>query len=195
MERSKVYENLFSAKSLFIAGIFIMPALIINPVTEYRVLQFLFFMFLAWLCGKKINYFLTFSVITGIIIFNLLVPYGRILFSAGPFKITSGALEAGIHRAVTFEALVMLSKVCIRKDIKLPGAFGKLMGDSLFIFSVLMNGGYRVTVKNFIADIDSLLLELSANKNNKTFSQEGKTKPAGFVILTAVVLLSWLVLL
>jgi len=30
---------------------------------------------------------------------------------------------AGIHRAVTFQALVMLSKFSIRQDLKIPGAF------------------------------------------------------------------------
>ncbi|MCL2271659.1 MAG: hypothetical protein FWC19_02500 [Treponema sp.] len=194
MERSKIYEDFFSAKSLFITGFLIMPALLFNPITKHRVILFIFFFLLAWLSGKKPNILLTLSVITGIIFFNLLIPYGRVLFSIGPFKITSGALEAGIHRAATFEALVMLSKVFIRQDLKLPGAFGKLLGDSLFIFSALTSRKYHITGKNLICEIDNLMLELSGKEICVPSLQERKTKPAGHLILAVVVLISWLVL-
>src|SRR5215470_3041461 len=120
MKRQEIYDSVFDAKTLFIAGLLVMPALLFNPVTEYRCLQFLFFWALVWLSGKKINPVITLLVIAVIVAFNLVIPHGRVLLTIGPFKITYGALKAGIHRAVTFEALVMLSKVSIRQDLKIP---------------------------------------------------------------------------
>ena len=137
--RISFYNSIFSASALFIAGLFIMPALLFNPSTEYRVLQFLFFWFLALLCGKKTNPVFTILMIVFIVAFNLIIPYGRVLYSIGVFKITSGALSAGIHRAITLAALIMLSKLTIRQDLKIPGTFGEILGDSLRMFYVIMS--------------------------------------------------------
>jgi hypothetical protein len=192
MKRQEFYANVFGAKALFITGLVIMPALLFNPSTEFRALQFLFFWFLTRISGKKINLFPVIFVIFGIIVFNLIVPYGRILFSIGPFEITQGALIAGVNRAVTFEALVMLSKVSVRSDIKLPGAFGELLGESLRIFSIIVGKKHRITAKNVIADIDSMMMELSCENVNMADFQEVRTKPLGYTILAAVIVLSWL---
>ena len=194
--RRQIYEELFSARALCIAGFLIMPALLFNPVTPIRVLQFLFFWFVAWLSGKKNNPLFTFLVILGIVIFNLIIPYGQVLFSIGVFKITSGALMIGIHRAVTLEGLIMLSRFTIRRDLKIPGLFGELIGESFRIFAVIMDQKQRITRKNFIADIDRLMLELSGDDAAPASGTESGakpgTKPAGFVILAVVVVLSWL---
>ena len=135
-----------------------MPALLFNPSTEFRVLQFLFFWFLLWLSGKKTKPLFTLLVIAVIVAFNLIIPYGRVLFSIGVFKITSGALMAGIHRAVTLVALVTLSKVTVRQDLKIPGTFGKLLGESMRIFSSMMSLKKPFKGKNLFAEIDAFIL-------------------------------------
>ena len=192
MKRQEVYESIFSARALFIAGLLIMPSLLFNPSTKFRIIQFLFFWLLVWLSGKKTNPLFTILIIAVIAAFNLIVPYGRILFSIGAFKITSGALTAGIHRAVTLEGLVMLSKATIRQDLKIPGAFGELLGESLRIFSAMMSKKYRITGKNFLADIDRLMLELGEEDIPQDAVHEIRTKPAGFAVLAIAVILSWL---
>jgi len=192
MNRLEAYGKIFSSKVLFAAGLFIMPALLFNPNTEYRVLQFLFFWFLAWIFGKKINPVFTVLIIAFITVFNLFIPYGRVLFSIGAFKVTQGALKAGIHRAVTLEALVMLSKVTVRRDLKIPGAFGSLLGESMRLFSVLMNRKYRLTNKNIINEIDMLMLELSEDGISYSEADEARTKPSGYIVLCTVILISWL---
>jgi heptaprenyl diphosphate synthase len=193
--RQQFCEEFFSARDLFIAGFLIMPALLFNPVVDFRVLLFLFFWFLAWLSGKKNNPLFTFLVILGIVIFNLIIPYGQVLFSIGVFKITSGALMTGINRAVTLEGLIMLSRFTIRQDLKIPGILGELIGESFRIFSLIMNQKKDINRKNLIADIDRLMLELSGNtaeNSQSAMKPVSRTKPAGFVILAVVVILSWL---
>jgi len=192
VKRKEFYADVFSTKALFITGLVIMPALLFNPSTEYRALQFLFFWFLTWLSGKKTNPFFVILIIFSVIVFNLIVPYGRILSSVGPFKITQGALIAGVNRAVTFEALVMLSKVSVRSDIKLPGVFGELLGESLRIFSVIVSRKHSITAKNVIADIDSLMMELSCEDASMAAVREVRTKPLGYAVLAAVIIVSWL---
>ena len=192
--RRKVYEDLFSAKVLCIAGFIIMPAMLFNPFVPSRVLQFLFFWFLAWLSGKKNNPLFTLLIILGIVAFNLIVPYGQILYSIGAFKITSGALITGIQRAVTLEGLIMLSRVTIRRDLKIPGLFGELIGESFRIFSIIMNQKHRITRKNLMTDIDQMMLDLSSDAGEIPGADSAPathTKPAGFVVLFFITLLSW----
>ena len=199
----EAYEGLFGPNALAAAGLAIMPALLFNPSTPLRALLFLFFWFLAVLAGKRNNPFLSLLVILGIVAFNLIVPYGRVLFTVGPLKITQGALTAGIHRAVTLEALIMLSRLAIRPDLRFPGLFGSLIGESFRVFALLMNQKRRIARKTLIADIDRLLFELSAeipaapqpdseNSLKTDADTLARTKPAGYVILVVVVVLSWL---
>jgi heptaprenyl diphosphate synthase len=226
--RRDLYQRLFSSRALFITGLCIMPALLFNPNPLFRVLQFLFFWFLAWFTGKKNNPLITIAIILSIVFFNLLVPYGRVLFAAGVFKITAGALVMGIQRAVTLEGLIMLSRVSIRRDLRLPGGFGELIGESFRIFALIMDSRQRITRKNLIGDIDALMLELSGDAPAASGTREEspanggspgsadtegvaagnaggtplrlstgpvpekRTTVAGYIVLAAVVILSWL---
>jgi hypothetical protein len=192
MSRLEVYENIFSAKALAVAGLLIMPALLFIPSTGYRCFQFVFLCFLVLLSGKKINFLIMFPIIMFIIVFNLIIPYGRVLFSFGVFKITSGALKAGVHRAFTLQSFVMLSNLAIRRDLKIPGALGELLCESLHMFSVIMNKKYVIPKKNVLAEIDNLMLELSNVTLPAPDEKIIKTKPAGFVVLVFVVAFFWL---
>jgi heptaprenyl diphosphate synthase len=197
MRRREIYEGLFSARALCIAGFLIMPSLLFNPATIFRVVQFFFFWFLAWLSGKKNNPFITLLVIFGIVAFNLIIPYGRVLYSIGIFKITAGALMAGIHRAVTLEGLIMLSRVTIRRDLRIPGAFGELVGECFRIFAQIMDSKQRITRKNLISGIDRLMLGLGGegaalNTGQTAPAPASKTSPLGMALLVLTVLLSWL---
>jgi heptaprenyl diphosphate synthase len=191
-KKQTLSDNMFSAKALCITGLVIMPAFVFNPSTELRVLQFLFFWFLTFLSGRKTKSVFVITAFILIVAFNLLIPYGRILFSIGPLKITSGALAAGIHRAATFQGLIMLSKLCIREDLRLPGAFGKLLGESLRIFSVMMDRKKLITRKNLFASLDNMIMELSASEIPDYLTKSQRTSFLGFAILVIVAVLSWL---
>jgi heptaprenyl diphosphate synthase len=179
---------------LFAAGLLMMPALLFNPSTEIRIFQFIFFTFLVVLSGKKLNVVMTLIVIIGIIAFNLVLPYGKVLFTIGRFEITEGALRAGIHRAVTFEALIMLSKASIREDLKLPGFFGELLGEALRLFSVMTSGKYRVTGIHFFSRLDKMLVELSDRYALPpfVFAHDHTVSAAAYFVLANIVLIPWI---
>jgi heptaprenyl diphosphate synthase len=181
---------------LFLAGLLVMPALVFNPHTPSRVLQFLFLWFLAALTGKKTNPPLTLLVILGILIFNLMVPYGRVLFSLGGLRVTSGALDSGIRRAATLEGLIMLSRLCIRPDLRLPGAFGALVGESLGIFARIAGRKHLIRRDALMASLDQLLTELSEDEPEDAgaLPPAGRkhSTPGGICLLVLLGLLVWL---
>jgi heptaprenyl diphosphate synthase len=197
--REAGYYRLFTSRSLCVAGLCAMPALLFNPDTAGRIGQFLLFWFLAWLAGKKNNPLITVLVVLSITAFNLLVPYGRVLVSLGAFSITEGALMTGIRRAVTLEGLIMLSRTAIRRDLRFPGSFGALIGESFQFLALIRDRRQHITRKNWMGDIDRLLIELSETP----FSDIGpgsaggppvnrnRTTIAGYVILTLAFAAAW----
>jgi heptaprenyl diphosphate synthase len=156
--------NIFRSSDLFLTGLLMMAAFLCNASTILRTAQFLLFWFYAWLMGKKNKPLITLLVILGIVFFNLLVPYGRVFLEFGVFRITQGSLLGGLHKAVTLEGLIMLSKASIRPDLRLPGPFGAILGESLRIFDGISDQKSLITRKHLIEGIDAYMLKLSAEQ-------------------------------
>jgi heptaprenyl diphosphate synthase len=192
--RAAGYDRLFSSRALCIAGLCTMPALLFNPDTACRIVQFVFFWFLAWLAGKKNNPALTLLVLLCITVFNLLVPYGRVLASWGIFRITEGALMTGLRRAVTLEGLIMLSRATIRRDLRFPGSFGALIGESFRLLALIRDRKQSITRKNWMSDIDQLMIDLSEEPVSipDRAGRMNRTTRSGFIILILVFGTTWL---
>ncbi|MDR2515968.1 MAG: Gx transporter family protein [Spirochaetaceae bacterium] len=196
--RAAFLAGRFSAGSLAAAGLLMAPALLAGGSTTARAVQFLFFLLLAFGTGKRVRPLAVFPVMLGIVAVNLLAPHGRVLCSLGPLRVTSGALRAGLDRAFTLEALVMLSRFSVRSDLVLPGFFGSLVSDSFRLFSALSERRGMIQARNIIGSIDALLEEITASgiaisgDDTESAARARKTAPAHFFALALVVILSWL---
>ncbi|GHU33970.1 membrane protein [Spirochaetia bacterium] len=186
-------HTFFSSRDLCIAGLLAMPALLFNPDTMSRIYQFFLFTIYALLLHKKINAVMTIIVMLTIILFNLFIPFGTILFSIGSFRLSSGALRTGIGRAVTLEGLIMLSKASIRSDLRLPGTMGALIGESFRLFALITERKGRIRAKTIVSDIDSLMIDLGSINPGKTLpTYKIRSTRTGTIILITAVLLAWL---
>jgi heptaprenyl diphosphate synthase len=191
--RKKAFPN----QDLLAAGLIMMTAFLFNPSPLTRVIQFLLFGLYARLTGKKIFPLITLCVMAVIILGNLLVPYGRVLAEFGPFRLTQGSLLSGLHKAVTLEGLILLSKAAIGSDLRFPGTFGFFIGESFRLFERLAGQRGRVTRKHFIEGIDALMVELSAEEESAA-ADPPKPEPArkpkrtvpGALLLAGAVLLT-----
>ena len=193
LARQEKFDNLFGASPLFIAGFLIAAAFLINPSIFFKVFQIMLLWLLMWASGRKNNILITIIIFLFVAVFNLFAPYGEILLSTRFFDITAGALMTGIHRAVTLTGLIFLSKTFIRRDIMLPGRLGALIGESFMILARITEEKKRITFKNFIADIDNLLLELStedASIATEKKSAPKKNKPIGVLIIITVIMIN-----
>lgn len=208
VRRREAVQNLFPSTTLFIAGLLTMPALLFNPSIPLRVAQFAFFWLCAWSVGKRTSLLNALIVSASIVAFNLLIPYGPVLLVIGNFRITQGALLAGLEKAVTVEGLIMLSKATIRSDLRLPGRFGALIGESFRYLELIMERKGGIERKDPIGGIDRLFIELSSLRAAETGSVSGAaTEPSaapvervgrppkkaylGRAILAAAVALAW----
>jgi hypothetical protein len=131
----------------------------------------------------------------GIVFFNLLVPYGKVLAAFGPWSITEGSLIAGLEKAVILQGLLLLSRACIRSDLRLPGTVGALLGDSFRILELLRAKKGMIRRRRVVDGIDRLMGEVEmmaayTPENNPHDGQnlDGKSVVllSGMVVLTAV---------
>jgi heptaprenyl diphosphate synthase len=195
--RQNRWDQRFNPSELVIAGFAALLLFLLNPSTPGRFLQFLFFWFCAWASGKKNNPLITISVIAGIVLVNLLAPYGRVLAAIGPLHITEGSLIDGLRKGITLEGLLMLSAAVIRgksfsgasPETGIPAtrcgnraavfgrAFKRLLGESLSVFGALRDKKGRVRPGHFIEDIDRLLLNLNTGPIMAAETQETGMAP------------------
>ena len=189
LRRSRRWDSLFNADELFIAGLLMAVIFLLNRLPEYRAILFLFFCLLAWLSGKKNNIFATIIMMAGIIFFNMLVPYGKVLASFGPLRITQGSLLTGLEKAFTLTGLLMLSRACIKSNLQLPGIPGSVLGESFRLLELMREKKGLISRKNIIYGIDNLLLELESGisfvQNDR---QNQKRNIKSILLLCAMVL-------
>jgi len=169
LQRSSRWNNFFNAGGLFAAGLLITLVFLINRTVEIRIVHFMFFYLLAWFSGKKNNVFITLLIMAGIVLCNLLVPYGKVLAVIGPLQITQGSLYSGLEKAFTLGGLIMISRAFIKADLRLPGPVGSLLAESLRILEQMREKKSMFGKGNLITNIDTMLLEL---ETQNTYQQK-----------------------
>lgn len=188
-------ENIGSGH-LFLLGALLMPSFLFHQHLWVRILQAVQFALLCILAGRRIRLLPTFLTVAGIVLFNLLVPTGRVLFSILAFPVTEEALLSGVRKAATFEGLILLSRFYIRPDLRIPGAFGGLLSRSLFYFERILGSGIQWERKHVMADLDGLLLAVQAEgaAAEKARSTAG-TGLRGYLFAGALLGANWAVFL
>lgn len=106
---------------------------------------------------SKIRLIPTITVPAGIVLFSLLVPYGRVLSTPFGLPLTEGALLLGIKKALSIEGMVFVSRWMLRSEIALPGRAGKILADSLAILKTLTERRKGLKATDPIGSIDRLM--------------------------------------
>jgi len=187
------FWNNINAGGLFVAGLLMALIFMFNRSMEIRIAQFIFFCLLAFLSGKRINLFATVLFTGSIIFFHLLAPFGKVLAAIGPLRITQGSLSAGIDKAIAISGLVILSRACVKNDLRLPGTIGSLLGESLRILELLRERRGMIKPKQIISGLDQLMLEMETINLDDTINTQEKKKGINvksILLLSAMVLIT-----
>lgn len=184
-------ENNISPFHLFICGIILIPAFLIQQNIWIRLAQTLLFMILCFLTSGNIKILPTIIISISIIIANLIIPSGRIFFYIGPLPITAGAFEIGIIKATTLIGLIHISRFSVKQNLNFPGHFGKLIGKVFYYFEKITELKITFFKTGFIKNIDSLLLNLqNTNYENITIKKKSTTF-TGFLIISLLIQVNW----
>jgi heptaprenyl diphosphate synthase len=191
--RGGLLAGIVSARALFAAGALVLPAFLFQQDLAIRGMEILLFLVLNAAGGRRIRIVQILVVSAGIVLFNLLVPTGRVLLSVAGLPVTEVALRGGVAKAGALVGMIAISQFCLREDLRIPGRVGGLVGRSLFYFQRIMGMRARVDRKDIVGSIDALL-EKAQSGDGDPSSGKGlatRTTPGGALALAAVVAATW----
>lgn len=144
---------------LVTACLLILPAYLIQDDLYIRIIQVACFFVLAKLAGKRvrITYFAILTV--SVTLFELFVPWGKVLISVGRWQITQGALLRGIDKGLTVSGMVFISLAAVRRDLRFPGRVGAALGETLYRFEGIFEYRGKIDRRRFLSSLDELLFE------------------------------------
>jgi heptaprenyl diphosphate synthase len=97
---------------------------------------------------------------------------------------------------VTVEGLILLSRASVRSDLRLPGAFGSLLGESFRYFDRIMERKGGIERKDPIGGIDRLMNELwndRASVSGGGYRIAATRRPAlGYLALAVGIAAAWI---
>lgn len=186
-------QNNASPRMLFLAGALLFPAFLMQQDILLRFLEIVLFIALNALSGRRIRVLNYLVVTAGIVVFNLIIPTGRVLVTVLGMSITEGALKSGLLKGTAMSGLIALSQFSIRSDLHLPGRIGGLIGRSLFYFEKIMGERRRIDRKDIIGSIDTLLIEVQAAGAAEVDAdrQRARSSPMGMAVLFLIVAVNW----
>lgn len=161
----------------FFTGMMLLLLFLFFESLIFRASMTVFFLFLVLMAGKKMlwkNYIILIFFIT---FFNLLTPWGEVLYSLGPLSITKGALLSGLQKGITFTGLILISLTSIKKGLKIPGKLGGLIGRVFYYFERIFEQKHRLKRHDLIGTLDLILLDTfySEGQNPQGLTSEMKT--------------------
>jgi hypothetical protein len=179
--------------ALLAAGALLFPAFLLQQDLVLRALQIVFVTSLNALTGRRARPAQFLVIAAGIVLFNLVIPTGKVLVAVLGLPLTEGALKAGLFKATAMIGLISLSQFSLRSDLRLPGWMGGLIGRSFYYFELIMSQRRRIDRKDLIGSIDQVLIEVQAAGGPGSESPRAliRSTPMGILALAAVVCVMW----
>lgn len=159
-ERRERWEAAFSAGPLALTGAALSVCLLLQPSLAARAAFFGFAALAAWASGRRLSPLATILVMAGIVGANLLVPMGKLLARWGPLALYAESLSQGLEKALTFEALVLISKATLSPALRLPGRLGAFFAEALRDYDRILERKAAIRASSFFADVDEVLLSV-----------------------------------
>ena len=185
-----------SDKTMMVAGLLLVPSFLLQEVTVVRAAEALVFLVLAGLVGRRIRILPPVLITLSVVVAHLLVPNGRLLFEAGPVRITRGALLLGVDKAALLVGLVYLSRISIRPGLSLPGRAGRILGRVFFYFEEL-SSAWPETEGGLVARLDeTLVFAYRKGAAASTSDREARqvTSVVGYLLVGLVLVAGWFLL-
>ncbi len=187
-----------SAVTLFACGALLFPAFLFQNDLVIRAAEVIVFFFLSGLCGRRVRIVSNLVVAAGIIVFNLVIPSGRVLVSVLGIPITDEALRGGVAKATAVIGMIALSQLSIRPTLRLPGTLGGLIGRTFLYFERIMGERRKLGKDRIMERIDRLMLSIHGDPEVEQAASSGRaegsgvrTTAGGWVVLMAILAAAW----
>ena len=138
--------------------------------------QFITMIIIAFIRKKRVKLLPSFFVISSLVIFSLLSPFGKVWFTLGSFKITEGAFSLGLKKGFVLCGMVFISQLATSFEIKIKGNFGKLISNVFYWFNIFssVDKENRKKMGLNLKSIDEYLCQIYFEEENSQENQEIK---------------------
>jgi hypothetical protein len=179
----------------FFWGLGLLACLVFAEGWQVRGLLAMLGMGLAVAAGKRVSPWYFGFLIATIVVFHLFLPFGKVWFQVGPWAVTDGAFFLGLGKGFTFSGLVFFSLASISRDLRLPGQFGALWGQTFSWYEQLMDQRRVIKPRALVMSIDRLLERLYPTRPGTAVATEAEEAPKsppttgkgwGLLVLTLV---------
>ena len=184
--------------ALFLCGALLFPPFLLQHDIVIRAGLIVLFMALNALAGRRVRVVSSVVVAAGVVLFNLVIPTGRVLATPLGLPVTESALRSGLMKATAVTGLIYLSQFSIRSTLRLPGGIGGLIGRSLYYVEAIMSERRRIDRRDIIGSLDSILLSIQGSPaepraEERVGEDPGRRPPGpgGMVVLVVLVAANW----
>jgi hypothetical protein len=196
VEGASWLDGQFSPSFLFFWGLVLAPAVVLQDRLWLKAIQAAVLLALVAAAGRiHSRGFLPGSLlfVLATVGVNLLSPIGRLLLRLGPLQVTSGALAAGLRKALTLLALAYLSRLCVRRDLSLPGPAGRYLRLTFGYLNALLVRRPAMAGRDLIGRIDAVLQAVCGQEQGERegVPRSNRTTAAGLAMMTAGAGLMW----
>jgi heptaprenyl diphosphate synthase len=196
MRRTELLETWISPKTRLVWGLLLILTLSVSASWPTHAFITVEGFVLARLAGKRVS-LLYFSFLTlSITLFQIFVPFGRVLLRLGSFALTEGALSEGLLKGVTLSGLVFLSLAAVSKNLVFPGRLGALWGKTFAYYERLLEVRKSLNARNLFSSLDTVLeTQFPTQGSDPVLSQPSerifaKTTLKGWLIVAGTSLVS-----
>ncbi len=195
------FEQHVAPTHLFLSGLVVIPSFVLQRSLLLKSLWVLLYAVICFVSRKRtkpvLSVIRSVILVTCITLVHLLTPAGRVLVRVRGFPITSLALESGLYRGLTLAGLFYISCFYVRRDIRLPGTVGMLLGRIFYYFNLLVSRSpldrknpIEFDPRKPIESIDRILVETYGHRH-KEDSPDPRTSIGGYCMLSLLVVLGW----
>lgn len=155
----KLWKN--SVFRLCFSLIFMILLMVVKNLWVQIGIVLLFFVLVLIKRHGKVKWLPSLLILIFVTLFSLCVPFGKVLFSIGTWKITLGALSSGLERSFLLIGMVFISQFMVDKNISLPGKLGFMVESIFLVYDRLVVEKISFKKRNIVEAIDEKLLSLS----------------------------------
>ena len=189
------FDRQVSPSFLFVAGLLLIPAIILQRHLTIKASQTCLFLGLALLsvsAGKRRLVVGSLIFVVTTIVVNLFSPVGRVILKVGPLRVTEGALRVGISKAMTLTSLLYVSRFCVRPSVRLPGIVGQTVSATFAYLGKLLAEGKRLFRHDVVRSLDERFERIyNSDDHPPAGSPAGGNTVVGLLTLTTLLLVNW----
>ena len=194
-ERESWIDNRISPSVLLASGLLLAPTIVLQQNLFVKAVQAVLFLGLAQISvvsgRRRLLIGSSIFIITTILV-NLLSPVGKVVLLVGPLRITRGALQVGITKALTLSSLLYVSRICVRPSLRLPGAAGRTISQTFAYLGKLLARRKRVSRRNVVQSLDEQFESiLQSSDGELTGAPMQGNSVIGVVAIVALLIANW----